>query len=211
MNPNFKRRALLLTGLSTIPGMLFAGDLLARRRLRTRCAIPQWDYQPHRFSDPVSEGSLKAVGYLMDGSGDAATVDSPVVRLKTFQMAAAHLGRDHCRISQVTVTITSDGQWILQLIAQQHPGELVEAQLRPQFERYQRNLFRVDIRPVGLMTLDHTEATSPIGKPEFPCIPLQQFWVLKEQTQRIHRRGESADLARFFNVISQVEIHFSYR
>ena len=112
---------------------------------------------------------------------------------------------------QVTVTITSEGRWTVQMIAQQHPGELVEAQLRPQFELYRRNLFRVDLRPVGLMTVEHTEATASIGKPEFLCIPTQQFWIQKDQTQRIQQHGRSTELARNFNVIRQVEIHFSYR
>ena len=211
MNPDFKRRSLLLLGISAVPSIMFAGDLLRRRKLRTRCSIPAYDYQPHRFTDPVSEGSRSAIAYLIDGSGSPGTINSKFERLKTFQMATAHLGQDHCRILQVTITITSGGRWTVQMIAQQHPGELLDAKLRPQFELYQRNLFRVDVRPVGLMTLEHSEAIAPVGKPEFPCIPVQQFWIQKDQTQRIHRFDHSAELARNFNVIRQMEIHFSYR
>ncbi|MCA9051049.1 MAG: hypothetical protein KDA89_20075 [Planctomycetaceae bacterium] len=212
MHRFLKRRALLATGLSIVPGIIVAGDLLSRRKLVSRCSIPVYNYQPHRFTDPVSEESLRAIPYLADGSGAAVPVPGGgTERLKTFQMAATSLTKDHCRISQVTVTITNTGRWMVRLTAQQHPGQLVTAQLRPQFERYQRNLFRVDIRPVGLMTLQHTESVAPIGKPEFPCVPTLQFWIQKDQTQQIHRWGESPELARWFDVIEQVEIHFSYR
>lgn len=211
MNPDLKRRALLLSGLAAFPGLAMASDLFARRKLRTRCYIPQYDYQPHRFTDPVSEGTFSAIAYLVDGSGRSSTTTGNMERLKTFQMRKANLTLDHCQISHVTITISSTGNWTMHMQAKQHPGELLAAKLRPPFERFQRNLFRVDVRPVGLMTLDTAEATSPIAKPEFPCIPMQQFWIQKDQTQRIQRRGHSRDLARYFDVIQQTEIHFSYR
>lgn len=215
MTDELTRRATLLAGLSAATGILsagelLAGDLLARRKLRTRCCIPGYNYRPHQFTDPTSAGSTRAIAYPIDGS-EAALASSSVVRLKTFQMNKASLGKDHCQISQVTVTISSDGHWYLHMQARQHPGELVTAKLRPQFERYRRNLFRVDIRPVGLMTLDRTETTSAVAKPEFPTIPVQQFWIQKDSTERIQRRGQSNLLARHFDVIKQAEIHFSYR
>lgn len=213
MTPPMKRRALLLAGLSAAPGLLLAGDLLKGRRLRTQLCLPPYDYPTHRFTTPVSAGSLPAISYLIDGSGAAVPGDGDgaTERLKTIQMDQSKLENDHCRIAQVTVTVSSRGAWFVHLLATQHPGIVLDAQQRPPFERFQRNLFRVDIRPVGLITLQRTETVSVVGKPEFPIIPPQLFWILKEETKRIQLSGQNQNIARFFDVIEQVEIHFSYR
>ncbi|MDG1894872.1 MAG: hypothetical protein P8J37_08190 [Fuerstiella sp.] len=214
MSPKIKRHSLLLAGLTASPSILLAGDLFARRKLRSRCCLPAYDYQTHRFTDPGTAGSLTAMAYLIDGSpitGQSAISGSNLEVFKTFQIDRSHVENDHCRIAQVTVTISSTGHWIMHMLATQHPGNIADAQQRPQFERFKRNLFKVDARPTGLMTLNRTESLAVIGKPEFPTIPVQEFWIQKEETQRIQRKGYSSELGRYFRVIEQVEIHFSYR
>jgi hypothetical protein len=214
-----KRRKLLLLGLVAIPAVATADDLIFGRRLRRRCEIPAYPYPRGQGSNPVSAGSFKAIVYarngsLINGRGTSTeTTDSPppdTVLLKTFQMDQKTLTNDHCRLSQVAATISSEGEWVVHLLAEQNP-EIVPAVERPRFEDFRRNLFLLELRPTGLMTLDPATTDSSVARPEFPGIPIQQFWINKEQSARIQRSGRSEALSRYFAVLEQMEFHFSYK
>ncbi len=217
MNRQIRRRTVLITGLGALPALAAADTILSGRRLRRRCGIPGYPYPQDRISNPVSSGSLRAVRYPENGllavsrpSTDGMPSGNPAVVLKTFQLGDRSLTNDHCRISQVTVTVSSEGTWLMHLLAEQNP-EILEPALRPPFENFRRNQFVVDVRPTGLMTADQTESLAAVGKPEFPEIPPQEFWISKGQQARIRREGTSESLRRYFDVLEQVEVHFSYR
>ena len=168
--------------------------MFAHRRLRSRCCLPPYDFQTHRFTNPLTAGSLKAIAYLIDGSlaADGSVIaGSKTEVLKTFQMKRSHIDNDHCCIAQVPVTISSRGEWMMHMQATQHPRHITNAQQRPQFERFQRNRFRVDVRPTGLMTLNRTESLPALGKPEFPTILDSEGGNAACSAKRILARAES--------------------
>lgn len=217
MKGQVRRRTLLITGLATFPALVAADDIFFGRRLRQRCGVPGYRYPQDRESNPVSSGSLRAVRYPLNGllavgtsAADGARGGKGGVALKTFQLGERSLTNDHCRISQVTVTVSSDGNWLMHMIAEQNP-EILEPAQRPPFERFRRNQFIVDVRPTGLMTADQTESQAAVGKPEYPEIPPQEFWINKGQLARIRREGTSTSLRHHFELLEQVEVHFSYR
>lgn len=212
MNRKIKRRLLLL-GLAAWPATLLAADKLLGRRLSRRCALPNYNYDVTRGVNPVSANSSKAILWLVNGSGAVTDVQIPHDKreiIKTFQMNDDSLPIDHCRISRVVVTITNKGYWTVSLTAHQDPQLLANPALRPQFERYRRNLFRVAVRPVGLMTLNASVEQAKVAKPEFPFIPPQAFWVQKGEVLRYSKRGYCCCLQNYFHLIKQTEIDFSY-
>lgn len=227
------RRTLLVSSIALLPAIAAADDILCGRRIRPRCLLPPYPYPHDKISNPVSIRGLRMIRYRRDGSvapaGDLVVTSAnsaasrgienvPLssgrrkddVLLKTFQMETERLDNDHCRISLLTVTVSSEGDWLMHLVAEQNP-EIVEVRLRPEFEKYKRNQFVIDLRPTGLMTINQSEMQSVLAKPEFPSIPVQEFWVSKHQISRIQRQGHDSQLLSYFPVLEQLEVHFSYR
>lgn len=213
MDRKIKRRLLLLGGLAVWPATLLAADKFFGRRLKQRCELPGYCYDVRRGVNPKSSSSTTAILWLVNGSPavtDVAVQGDNREKIKTFQMSDADLQIDHCRISRVVVSITSEGYWTLSLTARQDPQLIPNPALRPQFERYRRNRFRVAVRPVGLMTLNADIEEAKVAKPEFPFIAPQEFWVRKGEELRISRRGYCCCLDKYFHLIKQTEVDFSY-
>jgi len=215
MNGKRQRRALLLGWLAALPGIVLGGDLICGRRLCNRCGIPCYRYPMEPFSDPLDATSLRAVAGTatrvnVTAGGITGNSDHTDLSLKTFQINERFLRIDHCEVSLVTVTVANEGQWFLTFVARQDPA-IVESKLRPEFERFKRNQFRVEVNPVLMMSVQQSATNAALGKPELPHIPVQEFWVEKGQTIRIQRNERNKDLARYFDLIEQVDVHFSYR
>jgi hypothetical protein len=223
-----RRHILLVASLSVIPAEALAGDLLCGRKLRNRCGLPSHDYSRERFSPPISGSSLRAIRStsLQVRSGDTAASagaretaavlraieldELPPGELKVFQIEPATLRIDHCAVSQVVVTIAESGEWMLSLQAQQDP-RLESAQLRTQFENFRRNEFRLEVRPILVLTARQNADVAVLGKPELDAIDAQEFWLDKHEVRRITLKNSSQDLRRYFAQIEQVDVHFSYR
>lgn len=219
MKKKTKRRAMLLVGLTVVPSIVLADDLLFGRRLRNRCCLPGDDYSTDRFSSPISGNSLRAIRSTAvhpptPATGSTALVSTATasreVSLKVFQIEPARLRIDHCEVSQIAVTVADSGEWHVSFQARQDPRLLEPAQ-RTEFERFRRNELRLEIRPILVLTARQNAGDAVLGKPELRAIETLQFWVQKEETRRIAERGLSNDLQKYFDQIEQVDVHFSYR
>jgi hypothetical protein len=83
--------------------------------------------------------------------------------------------------------------------------------LRTQFERFRRNEFRLEVRPILVLTARQNADVAVLGKPELDAIDAQEFWLEKHEVRRIILKNSSQDLRRYFAQIEQVDVHFSYR
>jgi len=215
MEDRWKIQALLLGGFIVLPDLIIADDLLCGRRLCNRCGLPAYRYPADHFSNPTDAASLRAItsrARLADDPVPGAMLDleRTSLRLKSFQIRERFLRVDHCELSLITVTLVNDGTWYLTLTARQDPS-MLDTRQRPEFERFRRNQFRLDVNPVLLVQVQQNASGAALGKPELPHIPRQEFWVEKGETVRIQRDGSSAELAKYFELVEQVDVHFSYQ
>ncbi|MEZ6057569.1 MAG: hypothetical protein R3C01_12780 [Planctomycetaceae bacterium] len=191
-------------------------DWLNRSKARQRCGIPCYDYSPHRCSNVMTEITsaglaLVVTPELIDGTN--GTVGTPDVKqglaAKTFQLAARDLTNQHCRLSELTVTIASDGSWVFQCLATQDPS-IVGEQMRPQFERYVRNHLHISVRGVGLFPIGESVTDRVVAKPECFQIDLPQLTIEKREQRRIRLTGCTEDIANVYRLVDRVEVDLRY-
>lgn len=209
MSKELTRRVLLSAGIGAVPGLLAAGDVFHRgRRLCNRCCLPDYGYDQTRFNPPVPGTSLAGI------PSEAASGDDPPAAgrriIRTYQIVPRDLQSDHCRVSRIAVTLADSGDWSVNLDATQSPA-LLPAETRTAFERFHRNCFRLEVRPVLLITTPLTPDESAAGLPELNAIPAQTFWLQKDQQRHITLSDLSLRIAQSFHLIRQVNVYFSYR
>jgi hypothetical protein len=143
-------------------------------------------------------------------AGDLGNDAAGLGDLKVFQIRPSSLAVDHCDVSKLTVTLATSGAWFLSCSATQNPARL-DAARRTQFEKFLRNEFRLQIRPVVLALGTGDAETTGVGVPEIDSIEDQTFWVQKGETRRLALRGHSDTIAQLVAQVETVIVHFSYR
>lgn len=221
MSQHRRRRMLQLGALSCISSVLTAEDYFIGRPLKNRCCLPSHDYVTDGFSLPVTGQSLSPVkavpatssmrtGQFTEQRHRDELMAPDTLLIKVFQIRPASLIADHCTVSQIAVTLSDSGDWFLSCSATQNPAA-VEATRRTEFERFLRNQFRLQVRPVLIISGDSPVKPGDGGLPEVECIEDQTFWVRKGEQRKLALSGTSDRLATLFEQVERVQIHFSYR
>ena len=221
MYQKIRRRLLLTAGFGWLSSLVVAEDFFFGRKLKNRCCLPSHDYASDGFCNPVSGRSLTALKSTAAGRDTTTAVGRMTASdfvhnaagfgdLKVFQIRPSSLAVDHCEVSKVTVTLAASGDWFLSCSATQNPAKL-EAARRTQFEKFLRNEFRLQIRPVVLAVGTGDADSTGVGVPEIDSIEDQTFWVQKGETQRLALRGHSDTIAQLVAQVETVIVHFSYR
>lgn len=218
--PDRKRRV-KETGLLTLAAFTVfaaapadAGELLCPSRARVRCGLPLYDYQPRPVSLPIPGETFSAV-VLEARSIETAVAPGPdgrptVVQVKTFALADPGLTLGHCTIRNVSVQITEDGHWSINLEARQHPFVGPHAAALPAV-RFKRNRFFVTARALGNYTLPERAVAVKVAKPEFYRLYVPPFWVERSDTETIMTGGRlSPEQQRYFATIDRFEIVLRY-
>jgi hypothetical protein len=212
---------LLTTGFGWLSSLVLAEDFFFGRKLKNRCCLPSHDYASDGFSNPVSGRSLTVLKSTASGresttavsrltAGNLGNDDAGLGDLKVFQIRPSSLAVDHCEVTKLTVTLATSGAWFLSCSATQNPARL-DAARRTEFEKFLRNEFRLQIRPVVLALGTGDAETTGLGVPEIDSIEDQTFWVQKGETRRLALRGTSDTVAQLIEQIETVIVHFSYR
>ena len=198
----------LLAGFAALPRITAADDLFFGRKLKSRCCLPDYGYDQTAFSKPVTGRSLRPVATAAN-SVAADTNPTVAVARRVFQIRPSTLAADHCSVSGLTVTLASSGEWMLSCTAAQDPAS-VEPNRRAQFERFLRNEFRLQLRPVLVGSAVAADNAS-IGPQELQLCEDQTFWVRKGEIRKLALQGTSLELTRHFADIEQMNVHFSIR
>lgn len=221
MHRKIRRRLLLTTSFGWLSSLVLAEDFFFGRKLKNRCCLPSHDYASDGFSNPVSGRSLTVLKSTASSRDITTTVGSMTAsdlvsdaaafgELKVFQIRPSSLAVDHCEVSKVTVTLSASGDWFLSCSATQNPAKL-DAARRTEFEKFLRNEFRLQIRPVVLALGPGDAETTGVGVPEIDSIQDQTFWVQKGETRKLALRGNSETIAQLITQIETIIVHFSYR
>lgn len=198
----------LLAGFAALPGITAADDLFFGRKLKSRCCLPDYGYDQTAFSNPVTGRSLRPVAAASEAALVAANPGASAAR-RVFQIRPGTLAVDHCSVSGVTVTLASSGEWMLSCTATQDPAS-VEPSRRAQFERFLRNEFRLQLRPV-LLNSSIAADNATVGPQELQLCEDQTFWVRKGEIRKLALQGTSLELPGYFADIAQINVHFSIR
>ncbi len=221
MKQHRRRQMLQLGVLSCISSVVTADDLFFGRPLKNRCCLPSHDYVTDGFSLPVTGQSLSPVkavpatshvraGQFTEQKHRDQLTAADTLLIKVFQIRPASLIADHCTVSQVAVTLSDSGEWFVSCSATQNPAAVEETR-RTEFERFLRNQFRLQVRPVLIISGDSPVKPGDGGLPEVECIEDQTFWVRKGEQRKLALSGTSDRLATLFEQVERVQVHFSYR
>lgn len=223
IRPLTTRRTLLrlLASLGWVSPTLQADDFFFGRKLKSRCCLPEYGYDGPRFTNPVTARSVTSNG----PAAGLASVGRPVtsttvavspgpansaVQVRAFEFRPTALQIDHCSLSQLSVCFTDAGRWYIAATATQDPAS-VEPARRPAFERFLRNQFRLQLRPVLLSASTPTAADSVTGDAEISLCDDLEFWVQKGESRKMSLQGDSPELANLYDRIERVHLHFSIR
>lgn len=194
-----------------------AGDAIAQFRpllpRRTRaprvcCFKSTYNYEQDRLSNPVTEVTLTAVAPV----ADVTTVQNggyKPVQIKTFALRNPGIAIDHCRVSGVAVTIRSDGKMTLSCRAEQNPN-LVPEELRPIAVRFERNRFRLTIRPYTNYQVAPENGATALGRPAVDSIVVKDWWLDRFQVKNEVWHGQSEMVRLNFDLINRLEIDLQY-
>ena len=210
--------------------VIAAGPHRGATRPSTYCSLPNHDYQYRDFSQPVR--SVSAVGILvrdplptagmteLDRERLRRTGDAVALRaVKAFQFVERpRLQVDHCSISQISVNLHEDGDWIISLRADQNPIQLVppavdrdvttSEEIYKFTDHLKRNLFKVQLRCYA--RTGGVPADSAVGKPVVIPLDVAPFWVQRQQPRWFVDMGNDARIRQYFDIIDHVEIEFTY-
>lgn len=217
------RRTLLriLASFGWVTSASQADDFFSGRKLQSRCCLPNHGYDSPPFSNPVTARSLAPGSSAAGLASDTRLVTPPAapvatglsdsaVRIRVFEFRPTVLQIDHCSLSQLSICFTNCGRWYIAATATQDPGS-VEPARRPAFERFLRNQFRLQVRPVLLSVSNPTTADAALGSPEISVCDDQMVWVQKGEVRKVALQGDSPELAQLYDRIERVHLHFSIR
>ncbi|MDP7019604.1 MAG: hypothetical protein QGG36_27655 [Pirellulaceae bacterium] len=135
----------------------------------------------------------------------------PAQTVTVFQLDQARIQIDHCRISSVALQLLDDGQWVLNLRAEQNPPvEDETSTYRPRLH-LKRNQFVIRLRALPVGERSGEAAVRGVGRPVLAAIEPPPFWVEREQPKSVRLTGRDNDVWRVFDMIDRVEFEFYYR
>lgn len=200
-----------------------------RTRPCVRCSIPDRDYLYGNFSQPLislSSTPVVLTDLLAEGSKGAlysapaaarAEGDRPKQRAKSFQFVKnPTLTIDHCSISQMSVLLHESGRFTVSLRADQNPpGEqqpLNVTTIEPN-RRFTYHLKRNQFHVVARCYVDYgpVRPNALLGKPMVIQLPIDPFWVQKEEPYQLFESDFHPHVQQYFDSIDRVEIEFAYK
>lgn len=221
---------LLYFAAAAVVTVVAAGPHRGVTRPATSCSLPNHDYHYRDFSQPVR--SVSAVGILVRAPLPIAGMtelgrerlrwtgdDASLRAVKAFQFVdRPRLQVDHCSISQITVDLYENGDWTLNLRADQNPIQLVPPEVDRDVttseeiskftDHIKRNLFNVQLRCYA--RAGGAAAESAIGKPVVVPLEVAPFWVQRQQPRWYVDTGNDPWIRQYFEIIDRVEVEFTY-
>lgn len=130
----------------------------------------------------------------------------PGAQGKFLKMNQSELRIDHCWLARVGFTAFSDGAWILQFDANQHPGTMPRPR-QPEFIRFKRNRFYVKAQ--GLPFVDDGEE-GILASPQLFEINVQPFMVQQSEEKPMRISGRSQAISRAFSRLEGLKVVLRY-
>ena len=138
------------------------------------------------------------------------TVDGADLRTKTYPLRVKALKSEQCQISRVVVTLSSDGTWSVDFLAEQNPL-LVAAAQRPRVLVDQQNEFYIAVRPLFNNGLVADDALDNVVVASATRIALPPFWLRRGQQRQLRVSGNDGMVRRHFDAIGYVAVDLQYR
>jgi hypothetical protein len=162
------------------------------------------------MSAPVIGRTLSAVsvepGVVVRNMRGAASR----VPAKVYQLDKATILNDHCQLSNVSVTLLENGDWDVTFRAQQNPN-LVEPKVRPVYERFRRNRFRIVVRGLGEFPLRDPAEVPVLAKPVYCELLIPDFWMERGEVRTIRQSGQNCEMVRrYFDHVDRMEVELRY-
>lgn len=200
--------AVLLTQLNSIA---FAQWFPHATRTRPVCCLSgRYDYSLNKLTNPVTSLSFEGV---LDTASISTAGTSPLAsaptRIRTFPLREKALTIDHCRISRVVVTIAENGEWSIDMVAEQNP-QLLTNEKQPRIQLYQQNKFHITVRPLLGSQVVSSNSLDDVAAPTVSSLQVTPFWLEKGQTKNVHFSDYDPQLAARFDSIRQVAVDLQY-
>ncbi len=175
--------------------------------------------------DPISTNvpptvEVTAADVAVAGSQSQPVAAPPPVRVRYFALANDALQVDHCRLSQVSFILWSDGRWEMFVRAEQNPERALEGMpagtavaarpQRKQTSHIKRNEFHVVAKGfAGSQAADPVQGDR-VAKPVLLHRSMNPFWVERGQPKELTFHG-NLDAKQDFDLIKRFEVEFAYR
>jgi hypothetical protein len=173
-------------------------------RTRPVCSLSgRYDYSYNKIMNPVTVISFEGV---LDT--DSALTSGPV-RVRSFPLRKKEITIDHCRISDVVVTIAESGDWTVDMLAEQNP-KLLSNEMQPRIQIYHQNKFHITVRPLLGSQVVSPDSLDDVVAPTVSSLKVSPFWLEKGQMQHIHHAEYDPQLAARFDSIRLVAVDFQY-
>lgn len=183
-------------------------------RTRRVCAISGlYDYEISRLSQPVSRLTFPGV-QEMSAAGTGASVTavgagSPV-RVRVFPLRDKALTNGHCSVSKVVVTVAENGRWSVDLMAEQNPLMVEEAQ-RAKFELFAQNRFHLTLRPLTAEAGLVPGAADNVAAPAVTLMRVKPFWLERGKSVQVRDEGVDERLVERFAAIKVIAVDLQYQ
>lgn len=174
--------------------------------------------------DPISKPAMADTEDEATEVAQAASQTTPAapkpVRVRYFALADDAMRVDHCRLSQVSVILWSDGRWELFVRAEQNAAEPPEGMpagtavaarpQRKQTSHIKRNEFHIVAKGFGASQAADTTNGDSVAKPVLLHRTMNPFWVERGQPKEMTFPGK-LDSTQDFDLIKRFEVEFAYR
>lgn len=141
--------------------------------------------------------------------GRSSPLASGPVRVRSFPLRKKDITIDHCRISDVVVTIAESGDWTVDMVAEQNP-QLLSNEMQPGIQIYHQNKFHITVRPLLGSQVVSPDSLNDVVAPTVSSLRVSPFWLEKGQTKHIHHVEYDPQLAARFDSIRHVAVDFQY-
>lgn len=188
------------------------------RPVRNFCHLPCYEFRGERPKNLAQQTTSAALPLTLQrtavasdgvvGSDGGVSLAGPM-SVKVFQLSTSEIRIQHCRITQVVMTVVEDGSWIVNCVAEQNVG-LVDSQERPPLFNYRRNRFFIDLRGVGVSEVEDPPSLREVGQPQLFHVTQAPFWVEAGEKRVMRWTGQSAEAKRFFSLVNRVDIDLRF-
>lgn len=173
------------------------------------CCLPgRYDYGYQKLSNPETAVSYRGTDVTSRIVSDGQF--GPGVQIRTFPLRDRALTIQHCRISNVVVTLAETGRWSVDFTAEQNP-ELVDRMQRPRVMLDQQNRFQITVRPLLGESIITPQGQNAVSIPAAAVLYVQPFWL--ERGQRVNRKATgmaNPDIRQSFDQIQFVAVDLQF-
>lgn len=138
-------------------------------------------------------------------SNSLATIER---KRKLFQWRQRTFQIDQCSVSNVALQLDRDGNWIVNLRADQNRVPTIDPKPYNPTLHIKRNEFAVVFRCYGDMAAATTEISMATGKPVVAVIKVKKFWVENGEPKLLVDCGRNGWVKEHFDLIDRVEMEY---